>query len=105
VTGIPCWLNEPPEEQPQMTVEELEAELVEILRGMPYEKYLETSHWKHKRKMALERARYRCQVCNSNMYLNVHHRTYENLGNEQLEDLTVLCRDCHSLYHHQGEII
>ena len=27
--------------------------------------------------------------------IEVHHRTYENWGNEQHGDLTALCRDCH----------
>jgi hypothetical protein len=31
--------------------------------------------------------------------LDVHHRTYERVGQEQLRDLIVLCRTCHSRYH------
>lgn len=36
--------------------------------------------------------------------LDVHHRTYERLGQEQEYDLTVLCHRCHSLFHSVGRI-
>jgi replicative DNA helicase len=48
---------------------------------------------------ALSRAGHRCQVCNSPDKLDVHHRTYERVGQEQLDDLTVLCDRCHGLFH------
>ena len=46
-------------------------------------------------------ANWKCQVCNESndkVVLDAHHRTYERLGDELPEDITVLCRDCHSLY-------
>ncbi len=69
------------------------------LKRMPYEEYLNTLEWGEKRAKALDRAEYRCQVCNSPDGLQVHHRTYENKGEEKPEDLTVLCEKCHSIYH------
>jgi len=77
---------------------------IEELKTMPYEEYLKTPEWAEKRANALQRADYRCQICNSPHSLHVHHRTYENRGDEQLEDLTVLCDDCHVLYHHKDSI-
>jgi hypothetical protein len=44
-------------------------------------------------------AGHRCQVCDADMHLDVHHRTYDRFGHEDPGDLTVLCRDCHRLYH------
>lgn len=38
------------------------------------------------------------------MTLDVHHRTYERLGNESPDDLTVLCRDCHKLFSQNGKL-
>jgi len=64
-----------------------------------YQDYLQTKHWKSIRKAALRKARYRCQVCNSNKRLNVHHRTYENLGHEEECDVIVLCQECHEKFH------
>lgn len=63
------------------------------------EEYLNSEHWHITRLAALERAGHRCQVCNGADRLDVHHRTYERLGNERPEDLTVLCRRCHDLFH------
>jgi 5-methylcytosine-specific restriction endonuclease McrA len=38
-------------------------------------------------------------VCNATTSLDVHHRTYERFGHEDVDDLTVLCRTCHDLFH------
>lgn len=48
-----------------------------------------------------------CGICQSTSNLNVHHRSYKQLGNENLEDdgsgdinnLEFLCRDCHKKWH------
>jgi hypothetical protein len=64
-----------------------------------YAEYLKTDEWKAQRRSALVFARNRCQVCNGRKRLEVHHRTYERLGNEDPSDLTVLCSTCHKLFH------
>lgn len=69
------------------------------LNNMPYDEYLQTSHWHYERLGALNRAKHRCQLCNSTKHLDVHHRTYKNRGHEKPEDLTVLCRKCHEHFH------
>ena len=74
-------------------------------RAMPYKEYLQTPHWKGKREDKLRAVGYRCQVCNRGVgTLDVHHRTYERLGQELDEDLTVLCRACHSIFHEQRRL-
>ena len=78
---------------------------VRELRRMPYGEYLQTPHWQHKRDEKLWAVGYRCQLCNrasSEAVLDVHHRTYERLGEERDEDLTVLCRTCHHRHHEHG---
>lgn len=68
-----------------------------------YAEYLQSAAWAAKRVEALERAAYRCQLCNSDRRLAVHHRTYERLGDELPADLTVLCNGCHERFHgHRG---
>lgn len=74
-------------------------ERMEYLKGLPYSDYLQTSHWKILRFRALKSAGFRCSLCNSDGLLDVHHRTYERLGNEKLKDLVALCRTCHSRFH------
>lgn len=68
-----------------------------------YKEYLASSHWKETRKAALERAWYRCQLCNSETDLHVHHNTYDRIGYEAPRDLVVLCKTCHSKFHDKVE--
>ena len=72
---------------------------VSMLKQMPYDEYLRTSHWQKKRAEAIDRAHSRCQLCNSDNSLQVHHRTYERRGAELNIDLTVLCQPCHQRFH------
>jgi hypothetical protein len=74
------------------------------LANMPYREYLQTCEWHEKRAAARARAGERCQVCNSDGPLDVHHRTYEPRGDEREEDLIVLCRSCHDLFHRFGRL-
>jgi hypothetical protein len=70
------------------------------LRTMPYEEYLRTPEWRRRKERKLDQADHRCQFCNRHQrFLNVHHRTYENLGEELDGDLIVLCRACHRTFH------
>lgn len=64
-----------------------------------YRAYLLTRVWRERRDKAIKAAGGRCQLCNSEKYLNVHHRTYARLGKELPNDLTVLCRACHEHFH------
>lgn len=74
-------------------------EPVDVLDRLSYSEYLLSWHWFWMRVAAEEKAEGRCQVCNSQINLQVHHRTYARRGREALSDLTVLCRECHSLFH------
>jgi len=64
-----------------------------------YKEYLLSDKWDSKKKKVLERAKHRCQICNSEKRIEVHHRKYPKvLGTEPICDLTVLCHSCHELY-------
>ena len=84
-------------------LEQLERCRAEAFRAMPYAAYLKTEHWQTAARRARERARHRCQLCNDGEKLDVHHRTYERLGHEEDEDLTVLCSTCHERFHFDPE--
>jgi hypothetical protein len=76
------------------------------LRALPYKEYLQTPHWKHLREDKVRAAGHRCQLCNrGSVTFNVHHRTYERLGEELDEDLTVLCSDCHNTFHEHRSLV
>jgi hypothetical protein len=64
-----------------------------------YRAYIQSKEWFALRRLALEQAEHRCQLCDRAENLRVHHRTYERLGHERLTDLTVLCAVCHRSFH------
>jgi hypothetical protein len=69
------------------------------LRAMSYEQYLQTPEWKDRRRDAIYAADRRCQLCNAEGTLHVHHRDYTRRGAELPSDLTVLCQSCHEKHH------
>lgn len=69
--------------------------------SVDYYSYIQSEEWRQRANAAKHRAGHRCQVCNRpsrDVTLDAHHRTYERLGNEDPDDITVLCRNCHELY-------
>lgn len=75
--------------------------LGKILKQLKYDEFLKTAYWFAVAHTVKANARNRCQVCNRNQGLSVHHRTYENHGYEHLNlcDLVALCEFCHGLFH------
>ncbi|MBR0879138.1 5-methylcytosine-specific restriction endonuclease McrA [Bradyrhizobium barranii subsp. barranii] len=63
-----------------------------------YDAYLRSEEWRAKADAVLEREHGRCQRC-GDPAREVHHRTYERIFCERLEDLQALCADCHKLEH------
>ena len=57
-----------------------------------------TTHWRKIRQEVLDRDK-ACAICRSTEFLEVHHRTYERIGEERQEDLITLCRECHQIFH------
>lgn len=74
-----------------------------------YYDYILSEEWKEKADDAKRRAKFRCQVCNrgpsDGIRLNAHHRTYDRLGHEEPEDITVLCETCHELFSRRGAVV
>lgn len=65
-----------------------------------YFKYLKSKNWNNKRTEAYRLYGYKCQRCNVNKNLHVHHKTYARFKNENIKtDLAILCDHCHNLYH------
>lgn len=100
-----------PEPEPEVTplpgtntIEELYRMCINALRSMDYKKYIETEHWQHFRKEVLRHFNTTCQLCGADdTTLDVHHKTYVNRGRETFNDVIVLCRHCHDLYHHNKD--
>lgn len=72
------------------------------LRGRQnYEEYLRSTRWQILRGEALQRFDNRCALCYDDRNLEVHHRTYDRLGDEEISDLVALCSWCHGKHHDQ----
>lgn len=72
--------------------------------------YLHSDHWRETRLRKLEAAGWQCERCGQQarrtVYetlggLDVHHKTYERVNREELDDLEVLCFRCHAIEHGQ----
>ena len=68
-----------------------------------YHDYLQSEQWKTIARKKREEADNRCQLCNNgSITLHVHHRTYDNIYHEKMNDLIVLCENCHKKFHNKG---
>ncbi len=74
--------------------------------------YCETSHWKIKREQKFAASPLECSKCHRsfdnlkelNIPIQVHHKsydTYSRIFHENLDDLVILCKDCHEEEHSQ----
>lgn len=71
-----------------------------------YLSHLNSPAWKEIRRQAIEAAGFKCQDCDlAAVDLEVHHITYDRLGNEKAADLRVLCPPCHRKADKQREWI
>lgn len=91
-------LGEPPEyykQEKQETEREYE----------PYQKYLNSNYWKEFRQEALDYYGHKCCWCGADeddTVFNVHHVRYGERYNEDLKNVVILCRSCHSKAHGKG---
>ena len=68
-------------------------------RQLTHRAYLQSPLWKGIRKRVLGQFGEMCAKCGEHG-TDVHHLTYERVGgNELMEDLQVLCRECHTAIH------
>jgi 5-methylcytosine-specific restriction endonuclease McrA len=69
--------------------------MTSIKNRADYNAYIQSPAWRKKRAARIRRDHYMCQTCGVRGYLTVHHRTYERLGRERMDDLITLCESCH----------
>jgi len=83
---------------------------VKALGFASYRDYLQSEHWQEfkvrlfKTSAICKRIRkkygeMRCYFCAGRGPLNVHHKTYKRLGVERMDDVFVICKDCHERIH------
>lgn len=85
---------------------DIESVINDVIWRQRYEGYLLSQRWKCKRLEKLNSVNHTCELCGYNRQtdyrdipLDVHHLSYEHLGDERLDELQVLCRQCHMKTH------
>ena len=73
-------------------------------RRQRYRRYLSSPQWAAIRKRVCDKYRNACQECFRVGKIEVHHKTYERIGEERIEDLIALCPKCHKALH-AGDIV
>lgn len=68
-----------------------------------YSEYLKSPEWRRKRSLVLERANGVCEGCLSRDATEVHHTTYEHVGEELLFELVAICDVCHKKAHEKRD--
>ena len=69
-----------------------------------YSEYMKSDKWKAIRLKVLKRDNNLCQACLDALAQDVHHKTYENIGDELMYELISVCRDCHFNRIHKDKL-
>lgn len=80
------------------------------------QEYFDSKKWKDTKRIRRTARAIECDICgafegqeyatgNGKFIMNLHHTTYENLGNEYGYELVWLCKDCHEQLHGTVESI
>jgi|SRR5262249_6727315 len=64
-----------------------------------YAAYLQTDEWKERQRLVMHRAGGICEGCRQVRAVEVHHLTYDHVGDEFLWEFVAICRECHERYH------
>jgi 5-methylcytosine-specific restriction endonuclease McrA len=64
-----------------------------------YDQYRKSPRWQTNRRAVMERAQGLCEGCRRRPATEVHHLTYDNVGNEFLWELKAVCSHCHRRCH------
>lgn len=70
-----------------------------VKNSSEYQAYINSKEWQETRQRIFNRDNFRCVKCGCSKNLQVHHITYENLGEEKDADLVTLCDKCHNSIH------
>jgi len=86
------------------------------MKRIDYKKYITSKEWLLKKHELIsiylkQGWDISCTICQSEQNLNVHHKSYSQLGEENLKDdgsgdinnLEFLCRECHRKWHFDVE--
>ncbi len=67
-----------------------------------YVRYIGSKKWKDLKKSIIEKRGNACERCNAKpKQIDLHHKTYIRLFNEEENDVMLLCRGCHEKEHNK----
>lgn len=64
-----------------------------------YKEYLESPEWAEIKNDLFQIRGRKCERCGSDRFLQIHHKTYIRIFNEEPSDLEILCGGCHRKEH------
>lgn len=67
-----------------------------------YEAYIKSEKWQEIRFLVFERDGFACVICKTCLATDCHHKSYNNFGKankEEINDCISLCHDCHVNVH------
>lgn len=64
-----------------------------------YREYLISKKWEWYKKAIYHIYNNECYICGNKERLHVHHKTYDRLYHEDMDDLVLVCDNCHSDIH------
>jgi len=102
------WILEPSDGSPiEANMFQMNRVPAATIKAIPYKEFLLTRYWLAVRMTVLKIAHFKCSLCASKKALNVHHKTYQSHGSEasHLEDLAVLCYNCHAKFHDKIAVV
>ena len=103
-----CGGNEPPPLDAELAIswkqtkKEAQAKVAEAASNefwSGYTAYLASPAWSSKRRQVLERATGKCEGCREQIPAEVHHLSYDHVGQEFLFELVAVCHACHERLH------
>lgn len=68
-------------------------------RKYRYGQYLRSQQWDLIRRRVRAKYKNTCQECFKAGKVEIHHKTYERIGAERIDDLVALCPSCHKALH------
>ena len=69
-----------------------------------YDAYLKSPEWKRKSELVIKRAKQLCEGCLTRKAIQVHHLSYEHVGEEFLFELVAVCTVCHERLHQDSNV-
>lgn len=84
---------------------EEERAAAQVMWWRDYNEYLKSPAWRKKAAIVMDRAPAGlCEGCGVNLAVQVHHLSYEHVGNELLWELRAVCFACHQRIHADKDI-